>query len=66
MRLQEAIGVVELLEQRVPERAHAAAVHGMRLEALDLLRVAVDDADLDAAAGRALAADARAPSGLAG
>ena len=48
------------------EGAHAAAIDGVGLVALDLLGVAVDHAHLDAAACRALPAHAQAPRALTG
>lgn len=46
--------------------AHPSTIHWMRLVALDLLGVPVDDAHLDPAAGGALAADSGSPRSFAG
>ncbi len=62
---REAVGVVELLEGGVPERADAAPAHGMVGDTLDLLRVPVDGAHPDPASRPALTAYGAPPHALA-
>jgi hypothetical protein len=60
-RLSDAIGIVEDLQAREPARPDAAAIHRRARVALDLDGASLDDAHLDAAAGRTLRAGGRDP-----
>ena len=62
----DAIGVVQPLQRGLAPHAEPAAVDGVLGVALDLDRPALPGADADAAAGRALPADAGVPRGDAG
>ena len=64
-RAGEAVGIVQQLQARLPARAELAPVEGMLGVAFNFHGAAIHHADHNAAAGRALAAGAGVPGGLA-